>query len=539
MRSGSLDRAIALHRAGDLGQALTAYQDLLAADPNNPDALHLTGVLVHQMGRTSIGIACIEQAIALNPKAPLYHRNMAELRKSTGDHKRAAVHLLQAVALNPEDASAHLELGLMRAADGDTLAAIASYRTALALNPAFVSAYTNLGVALEALDDEDGARAAYEQALALQPDFAPALNNLGSLLGLQEDMVQGIALLRRAIAVDPNHAEARVNLGQFLLMQGEIREGWALFEARRTVRNTMHPPAGAPAWNGADDACRRLLVCAEQGLGDEMMYASCIGDLQASQPRTTLVLECDPRLAPLFGRSFPGCEVRPYRLTPERLRSSRRDWLTQAPVDAYVPAGTLPLHFRSDRASYPTQAGYLVADQRRVAHWRRWLSALADGRQTIGLCWRSGARGSARDSQALPLAAWTPMMRNERLCIVNLQYGDGGPALIAHGNAIGAPVLEPPDLDLFNDIDDIAALIAALDQVVSAPTSVCELAGALGRPTWRVIRGNDWSLLGESGRRPWHPNTRVVIGPRRTEPEALIDEVLTKLLAEIQSDREQ
>jgi Flp pilus assembly protein TadD len=529
VRTSALDRAMALHRAGDLGQALTAYQDLLAADPGNADALHLTGVLAHQMGRTSVGIACIEQAIQLNPAAPLYHRNMAELRKSTGDHARAAVHLLQAVALNPGDAPAHVELGLMQATGGGFSAAIASYQAAIAIDPALVGAHTNLGVALEAIGDDEGAEAAYRQALAFNAEFAPALNNLGAFLGAQELVEPGIALLRRAITADPGHVEARVNLGHLLLLVGEVREGWTQLEARRLVRNALHPPAGARDWTGSGDPCRRLLVCAEQGLGDELMFASCLADLQAAQPQTTLVLECDPRLAPLFARSFPGCEIRPYRLTPSRLRSSRRDWLAQAPVDAYVPAGTLPLHFRSDPASYPRTAGYLVADPRRVDHWRAWLARAAGGRRTVGLCWRSGTGGGTRDSLALPLPAWDPLLADSRLSVVNLQYGAAGPALVAHARAIGAPVLEPPELDLFDDLDDIAALMSALDQVVSAPTSVCELAGAIGRPTWRVMRGNDWSLLGASGTRPWHPNTRMVIGPRRTEPAALIGELLTKM----------
>ncbi len=531
MSAASLDRAMALHRAGDLGLALTAYQDLLAADPRNADALHLTGVLAHQMGRTSIGIACIEQALAINPKAPLYHRNMAELRKSTGDHRRAAVHLLQAVALKPDDASARVELGLMQAAGGDVPAAIASYRSALELDQNLVGAHTNLGVALEALGDETGAKAAYERALALEPDFVPALNNLGALLGSLEEVDPGIALLQRTIAIDPDHTEARVNLGQLFLLQGRTEEGWALLEARRAVRNALHRPEGAREWAGPGDDCRRLLVCAEQGLGDELMFASCLSDLQAAQPRTTLVVECDPRLAPLFGRSFPNCEIRPYRLTADRLRSNRRDWLGQAPVEAYVPAGSLPLYFRCQRESYPRLPGYMVADPQRIEHWRRWLAATAQGRRTVGLCWRSGAHGSTRDAQALPLPVWTPLLQHEDLRVVNLQYGDGGPALVAHAVAVHAPVLEPPDLDLFEDLDDIAALISALDLVVSAPTSVCELAGALGRPTWRVVRGNDWSLLGETGTRPWHPNTQMVIGPRRTAPDALIAELLTRILA--------
>lgn len=530
----SLERAMALHRAGQLPQALTAYQHLLSAEPDNADALHLSGVLAHQMGRTSVGIACIEQAIALNPKAPIYHRNMAELRKSTGDHRRAAVHLLQAIALNPDDVGARVELGLMQAACGDLKAAIDSYRAALRHDPDHVGALTNLGVALEDSGDETSARSAYERAIELQPDFTPALNNLGALSGAQEQIDQGIALLRRAVSATPDHAEARVNLGHLLLHTGALTDGWQMLEARRTIADALRPPANVRPWQGPGDSCRRLLVCAEQGLGDELMFLACLESLRAAQPGTTLILECDPRLAPLFSRSFPTDEIRPYRLTADRLRASQRPWLNHAPVDAYVPAGSLPLHFMTDPAAFPETQGYLTPDPARVQHWRQWLASLpdADDRRTVGLCWRSGSVGGARDTLAVPLPAWAPLLRHDKLRIVNLQYGEAGPALVKYAKAIDAPVQTAPELDLFNDLDDLAALVAALDMVVSAATSVCEMGGALGRPTWRVVRGNDWSMLGAQSRRPWHVNTQSISASRSAPAENLVHELITKILAE-------
>lgn len=530
--SAALDRAMALHRTGRLAEALTAYQDLLAANPANADALHLTGVLAHQMGRTSTGIACIEHAITLKPDVAVFHRNMAELRKSDGDHAKAALYLSEAIALEPGDANARVELGRARAACGDYAGAVESYRDALAIEPEHLVALTNLGAALQDLGDDEGARAAYDTALALRPDFAPALNNRAAMLWSEERTEDAIALLRKAVAADPDNAEAQVNLGQLLLNRGDLAEGWQRLEARRKIAHALHPPPGVREWTGPGDTCRRLLVCAEQGLGDELMFASCLGDLAAAQPRTTLVVECDPRLAPLFARSLAGSEIRPYRLTEARLRANRRDWLAQAPVDAFVPAGSLPLHFRRQTGDFPDTPAPLIADPKRVAHWRSWLQSLpgASVRTTVGLCWRSGSHGGNRDTTVVPLPAWTPLLASERFSVINLQYGSAGPALIEHALSIGAPVQCAPGLDLFEDLDDVAALIAALDWVVSAGTSVCEMAGALGRPTVRTVRGVDWSMLGAAGTRPWHPHTRVAIGSMKDPAEALVDEVATMLL---------
>ncbi|MEZ5669616.1 MAG: tetratricopeptide repeat protein [Alphaproteobacteria bacterium] len=526
-----LARAIALHRAGQYAAALTAYQDLLATEPDNADALHLTGVLAHQMGRTSTGIAFIERAIALNPAAAMFHRNMAELRTAAGDHAKAAEHLARAITLNPRDAAAHAALGTARAACGDPQGAVFAYRAALAIDPTLVPALNNLGLALQDIDDPDGACAAWHSAIAIDPHFAPALNNLGTALWSDERLDAAIEVLQRAVAADPNNAEAAVNLGQLLLNRGDLSEGWRLLEARRQVRHGFAAPHGIREWTGPGDPCGRLLVCAEQGLGDELMFASCLSDLQAAQPRTTLVVECDPRLGALFARSLPGCEIRPYQLTADRRRANRRDWLTHTAIDAFVPAGTLPLWFRSSPADFPREAGYLTADPGRVAHWRNWLDGITDGgrARSVGLCWRSGIGGGHRDSLVVPLADWAPLLTDPAFAVVNLQYGAGGPALVSHADALGTPVHQPPGLDLMDALDDVAALVAALDTVVSAATSVCEIAGALGRPTVRVVRGVDWSMLGQQGRRPWHPNTTTHAASRHTPASELVQKVLTTI----------
>ena len=527
--SGALNRAIALHRAGELPAALTAYQNLLAAEPDNADALHLTGVLAHQMGRTTTGIAFIEQAIALNPATPMFHRNMAELRQSAGDHARAIAHLAKALTLSPNDAAVHAALGGARAAAGDPEGAIFSYRAALAIDPGLVGAHNNLGLALQELGKIDEAQASFERAIAIQPNFAPALNNLGALMWDAERLDLAVATLERAVDADPGNAEAQVNLGQLLLNRGDLAEGWTRLESRRQVADAFHAPDRVREWSGPGDPCARLLVCAEQGLGDELMFASCLNDLASAQPKTRLILECDPRLAALFERSFTACEIRPYRLTGDNRRSSRRDWLNQAPVDAFVPAGTLPLHFRQRQENFPCEPGYLTADPARVATWRGWLDQVSDGakRRTVGLCWRSGMTGARRDSLAIPLADWAPLLRRQDLAVVNLQYGDGGPALSAFAHDSGLPVFQAPALDLFNDLDGVAALVTALDHVVSAATSVCEIAGALGRPTIRAVRGVDWSMLGQTGTRPWHPNTTTLAISKHSSPKHLVNEAIT------------
>ncbi|HYD64516.1 class I SAM-dependent methyltransferase [Azospirillum sp.] len=248
-------------------------------------------------------------------------------------------------------------------------------------------------------------------------------------------------------------------VAQALLGQGLLAEGWAWF-ARRF-------PSPVESLTG-----QRVRVTGGPGLGDELMFASCLPDLIAAGAR--VVVEGDPRLAPLYARSFPLAEA--------------------GAADAEVAMAALPRLFRPDLSRFPAAGGYLKADPARVAFWRGRLAELGDGPK-VGLSWR-GRRGSGS------LETWRPVLDVPGVRVVSLQY-DPDPAEAVHSWH---------DLDLTNDLDGVAALMSALDLVVTAPTAVGDLAGAVGVPVWRAGWDDDWAMLG-TGRRPWYPSMRLFTVP--------------------------
>ena len=127
---------------------------------------------------------------------------------------------------------------------------------------------------------------------------------------------------------------------------------------------------------------------------------------------------------------------------------------------------------------------------------------------TVGLCWRSGLRGALRDANYAPLTDWAPILTLPSLRLINLQYDECEAELIDAERRFGIVIHRPP-LDLKNDLDGSAALTAALDLVISAGTSVAEMAGALGLPVWRIGPAGDWTALGTACR-PWYPSMRLV-----------------------------
>jgi hypothetical protein len=249
-----------------------------------------------------------------------------------------------------------------------------------------------------------------------------------------------------------------------------------------------------------------VLVLAEQGVGDEIMFANTLPDLIAEIGADgRLVLSVDPRLTELFQRSFPTVEVCAHA-TPRLGGRARRQ--TAAPVrgriDAWTPLASLAQRYRRTAADFP-RVPYLRADDARVAHWRSWLGG---ERPAIGLTWRSGKLSGDRQRFYPALARWAELLRIPGVQFVNLQYGDCAQDLARLQELGGVEIRQPPGLNIKDDLDDLAALCTALDAVVSVQNATGALAGACGAPVVFVAGPGSWTQLGER-RPPWYAQARL------------------------------
>src|SRR6185295_15345244 len=207
-----------------------------------------------------------------------------------------------------------------------------------------------------------------------------------------------------------------------LLLRGDYARGWPEHEARKSIRGgAIHREFPYPEWDGAPLGDGALLVYAEQGVGDEIMFASCIPDLAARGVHC--VLECAPRLASLFGRSFPAVTVH------GAARDGSRDWLGAYPaLRAQSAIGSLPRFLRNAPEAFPARGGYLVPDARRTESWRARLAALGPGIK-IGISWRGGTPKTRGRLRSMAPAELQPLLALEHARFVSLQYGAPEPEL--------------------------------------------------------------------------------------------------------------
>lgn len=444
-----------------------------------------------------------------------------------GELERATNAYATAICLDPTLLDAHINLAVCLAASGDLAAAIARYEIALMVDPNSVRAHSNLGASLSACGRHADAGAHYERALELDPDDVAALSNyadwlniagrheeallkcrgalflqpthpqascnLGTALAALGRLDEAVTAFRTALLFEPQFWKARKNLGMALLQRGDYAEGWTEYDWRFIADGIRLRPLTTPVWDG-EALAGPLLICAEQGVGDEILHASLLGDLVGRG--LDVVWEADPRLIDLLRRAYPTVRYLPRAMPPAPPTDAGPG------LAAQYPAGSLARLLRPDAAAFPDRRGFLKPDPARRAQIAAQLGL--NGEKLIGISWRSSALEIAA-AKSTDFADWAPLLSapsksQERVRFVSLQYGadDSGLAL--------------PGLDATNDLDGLAALISLCDAVITVSNTTAHLAGALGIPAWVLVgtgRAPRW-YWGTGDRTPWYPSLRFI-----------------------------
>jgi len=503
------EQAAARFQRGDAAGAVALLRRALAEAPADAGCWNNLGVVLGAQGTLSGAEALFGRAAAIWPGYADALANLGTVREQRGDRAAAEAHYRDALALEPGHGGARQ--GLARVAPGPrgtVPATLPACRAAVTQTPGDGAAYVHLGVALWRAGDGAGALAAHTRAARLAPGDAGAQGSLGVTRLHGGDLAGAEAAFRRALALRGDDAGVRTNLGQCLLMQGRFAEGWAEMEWRWRSPGFPSPERRFPQaaldggdGDGGDWAGKRLLVWGEQGIGDEIMFASLIPEVIAAG--AGVVVECARRLVPLFRRSFPGAAVVARRDPPDPV-------LFDPAITHHVAAGSLPRRLRPDRAGFARQRPFLVPDAARRAALRARYADMADGRPIVGIAWRSGNRDLGRLRSA-PLDAWGPILSLPGVLFISLQAGETAAALAGVRATLGVSVLHDTSVDPLADLDGFAAQVAACDLVVAIANTTVHMAGALGVPAitlqpavpdWR------WGMTGTRGL--WYPDVHVV-----------------------------
>jgi tetratricopeptide (TPR) repeat protein len=530
---------------GKLDEAIAAFEQALCLQPDNPLAHNNLGAALRHQSRWAEAAARYQHALRLQPNYPDAHNNLGDALQGLGRLEEAVASYRRALRLRPNYAEALTNLGNALARQERLDEAIAHHREALRLRPGYAEAHSNLGNALTTQRRYAEAEACYREALRLKPDCAEAHHNLGTALAEQGRLAEAEACYREALRLRPDYIEACGNLATALMGQGKAEDAaavyerileykpdapeaylsralallslgrwehaWTDYEWRWRLPDFGTMPYPQPQWDGSPLAGRTILLHAEQGLGDTLLfvrYASLVrqrgGTVHLACPRALLRLLSGIR--GVDGLFEQGADLPPF--------------------DCHAPLLSLPGLFRTTVETVPAEVPYLAADPALVEHWRRELPGSQGLR--VGIAWQGNPRFKGDRQRSIPLAQFAPLAEVPGVQLVSLQKGFGSEQV----REVAFPVLDlGPRLDeAAGPFMDTAAVMKNLDLVITSDTAIPHLAGALGVPTWMALPYSPhWIWLTDREDSPWYPTLRLF----RQRTWGNWQEVFARLAAEL------
>jgi tetratricopeptide (TPR) repeat protein len=460
-------------QTGNLQKAEEIYKKILDIYPGHPDVLHLLGLISHQLNRLENAKEMIQKAILNNTDNPIYHRSLGDVFKDQGRFDEA----------------------------------IKNYQKALTLKPDYADAYINMGNAYHSMGNYGRAIAAYQAALRSNPDYAEAYNNMGKTLYDQGRPEEAIQCYHRALTLKPDYAEARFNRSIAMLLTGNLAEGWEGFEwrfKRRNAGNIYPHRHERPRWDGFPFIGKRLLVHAEQGLGDTLQFARYLPLVKTLGG--TVIFESLKPLTGLFD-SFPGID---------ELLELSLNGITKVDYDYYVPLLSLPGIFRTTLDTIPNDIPYLFASPYKRHYWKDRISGMG---LKVGIVWAGKPSHGNDKIRSIERDRLTPLSGIPGINLYGLQKD-------IETREEGFPNLGKK----LDDFTDTAGIIENLDLVISVDTAVAHLAGAMGKKVWVLLPFvPDWRWLLDREDSPWYPTMRLF---RQERPDDW-DEVIHRVAAEL------
>jgi tetratricopeptide (TPR) repeat protein/polysaccharide pyruvyl transferase WcaK-like protein len=497
-----------LQEKGEVDEAIIHYQKSLSINPDFTDVYYNLGTIFQDKKRNDEAISCYQKALQLNPNDVDAYYNLGRVLQDKELFNEAIACYQRALQLNPNLADAHNNIGTILQEKEQFDEAMSYCQKALQLNPNLADAHNNIGTILQEKEQFDEAINCFHKAVQISPTFYKAFYNIGNSMQEKGQIDESITYYQKALALNPNDADVHFGLGTTFMLLGKFSQGLKEYEWRFQTKDFCNKSCfrqpssfSQPLWNGSSLEGKSILIFAEQGVGDEIMFASCFQEIieQAGE----CFVECDKRLIPIFARSFPKA-VLIERLNEAYAYSSK---LPQK-IDMVIPIGSLPKFLRTDFKAFP-QKSYLIPDADKVQAWRNHLKTLGEGLK-VGISWRGGVTPKVRRKRSIKLEQWAKLFSLSGIHFINLQYGECKDELKEVKENLGITIHDWEDANPFKDLDNFAAQISALDLVISVDNSTVHLAGALGMPVWTLLPFvPDWRWMLKFEDTPWYPTMRL------------------------------
>ena len=530
--ANAIQQSVALHQQGNISAALEITKQTLARAPNNITLLNNAGAFTAMLGDFEQSKIHLSKSLKIKPQDINTLNNLSNVLAELKQYDQASDIYRQILKLDSNDAVAHSNFANALQKKGSHQEAEKHYLIAIQLDPNNVVTCSNLGALYREQKHFDKAKEFYQKALKLNPNFAEAHNNYGLLLQSLKQFNKSKEHYQAALSVNPDYADAEWNLSLLQLGLSLFNQGFKSYESRHHPNKTdkelmgvVEPITPTPQYQtnnpNQDLVGKHLLIYPEQGVGDEVMFASVLPDLAdvvAQNPNTQITLACDSRLVELFSRSFGFLNVIPKD-------ADNRHQELNSKIDCWLFIGSLPKLYRNNIKDFDKHQPYLKVDDTLLIKWQGRFKQLPH-KLNIGISWAGGAKAEHKRDRSLILEKMFPILTkaNQNANIINLQYGDHQQEIQDFKQKTGIITHDWEDADPLKDLDNFAAQIKALDLVISIDNSTVHFAGALGTKTYVMLPFNqDWRWAEDRNDSYWYPNIMTLF---RQSQDGEWDEVI-------------
>ena len=492
------DKAIRALNKGNLDQASRAASRLTKREPRSTDAWQLRSLIAQNQGAHNDAAKYLKRLLKLNPYDAGAWNNLGNAHRERGQFSQAKDAYLRSLRLRAEDIPTLMNVGDIYRELREFDEAAKIYDRILELSPDLYEALLNFATVRVRMREFDAALKIYQRLLDLGYENTDTLSGLYQCLVLTGQIQDGYGTLRRLLELSDYDPEFLVAGSILLLLMGRWQEGWEAYAQRWRWKPNEARPYTLPWWRGENIHDGTLLVWGEQGLGDEIMFASMVPDLV--DKGLNVVLECDARLVGLFSQSFPQVTCVASKSVPDPVAVE---------ADFQVPSPALGQWFRCDESDFHSGRPFLRVDDMAVNEIKRRYIEQFGGGALIGISWRSENPEIGPD-KSIPLDDLYPILSVSGATFVNLQYGDTAAERQCFADDHDVILHHDISIDPVVDVLRHAEQIAAMDLIISISTSAVHLAGALGIPTWVIVQKTpDRRWLMDRDDCPWYSSVRL------------------------------
>ncbi len=481
---------LALYKKGVFEEALSYFKKALELNPKLGDAYNNIGNYFFNNNEIDKAIEYYSKALKLEQNYATYN-NLGNAFKEKGLLEEAIKFYEKALNANQNAIDTSIDLGDVFRKQGKLDEAISHFQKLLDNNPKNPVVYINLALVFQEKGLFDEAFKYYNKALEINPNVAEGYNNLALAFIENGHYEEARSNLEKAIQIKPTMANAHFNFATLLLLEGDFTRGWEEYEWRWNASDFkfMKFNYSQPQWNGEKFEGLKILLHAEQGLGDTIHFMRYIN--LVLEKNLEVIFRCPKELLILAKYSFPEIQIITFE---EPLPD----------FDFHCPLMSLPYVFETTIDNIPSKIPYIKTEKSLIESWNQKIGK--DPNFKIGLAWSGNPKYKRDRHRSCSLKIFSTIAQIEGISLYSLQKGHGTEQLKELRDE-----LKIIDFDSeIKDFSDTAAIIENLDLTISVDTAVAHLTGAMGKPVWTMLPFvPDWRWMLNREDSPWYPTMRL------------------------------